>query len=395
MSVNKFGQRLLSAAVVFSLIQSADAAIRVATWNVASDVDRNNDNSLNAADGTYAVPNIVAGIQAMAARNLAGNAQPIDVLSLQELYDSGASPSVTLTSIVNSLNTIYGAGTYAYDTNVGDNTGFATGNGPNGLVYNTKTIKLLSTQQIGVASSSGAARTPMRYQLQATGYTGANTFYVYGQHAKALGGTSNLDRRTIEADSVRSNADALTSGSHVIYTGDFNYTGGSSETAYQDMLAPAGTALASGVTAGSVGRAFDPLTTTFTTSNSAYAKYYTESSDGITARFDLQMITANTLSTDSSAGLKLIPNTYTAFGNSYYTTAGVYSSVLSSGSTILTAANYNTALTGYTQAMLQNLLDSSDHLPVLADYTIAVPEPGVLMLAGVGVWGLMTRRRAC
>lgn len=380
------------AVVSSAFVSPADAALRVVSWNVASDVDRNNDGSINSADGTFAVPNIVSAVQSMAARSLAGNAQPIDVLSLQELYYSGSSPSVTLTSVVSALNAVYGAGTYAYDPTVNATTGFATGNGPNGLIYNTNTIKVVGVQQVGTPSSAGAARAPMRYQLQATGYAGANTFYVYGQHAKALGTTADRDRRTIEADSVRSNADALAAGSHAIYTGDFNYVFGSNEAAYQDMIAAPGTLLASGALAGAVGQAADPLTTVFTGSNSAYAKYYTQASDGLTGRFDLQLVTANTLATDYSAGLKLVPGTYTAFGNSYYTADGIYSSVLNSGNSILRAANYNTALTGYTQAMLQNLLDASDHLPVMADYVIAVPEPGMLAVISVTV-GIIVRRR--
>ena len=44
--------------------------------------------------------------------------------------------------------------------------------------------------------------------------------------------------------------------------------------------------------------------------------------------------------------------------------------------------------------MLQNLIDSSDHLPVLADYTIAVPEPGALLMVAIAVGSMLRRRRS-
>ncbi|MDB5327687.1 MAG: Endonuclease/Exonuclease/phosphatase family protein [Phycisphaerales bacterium] len=408
MPVLKPFRGLVVCAALAALASPLFGALRIATYNVAADTDRNNDGTLNVADSDFVVPKTVAAIQAMAGRSLAGNAQPLDVLSLQELYDSSTTTtpitSATLTSIVNSLNTIYGAGTYAYDPLVGDTTGqgtLLTGNGPNGLIYNTKTVAVLASSRIGTPSGSGIARTPMRYTLQALNTTGANTFYLYNQHAKASSGTANTDRRNYEADAVRADADALGSTAHIIFTGDLNLTGGSAEAAYQDMLAAPGTTLATNGNPSSgaanlvagPSRGFDPLASTFTTSNSAYLKYYSESSTSLTARFDFQLLTANTLPGAAAAGLQLVANTYTAFGNSYYNASNILSSVNSVSGSVNNATNYNTAATGYTQAMLANLTASSDHLPVVADYVIAVPEPGTTTLMFAVAWFAVRRRR--
>ena len=403
MPVLKPFRGLVVCAILAALGGSSFGALRIATYNVAADTDRNNDGTLDAADSDYVVPKTVLAIQAMAGRSLAGNVQPLDVLSLQELYDSSSTSalitSATLTSIVNGLNAVYGAGTYAYDPLVGDTTGQGTGltgNGPNGLIYNTKTVAVTASTRIGAPSGSGIARTPMRYTLQALNTTGANTFYLYDQHAKASSGSANELRRTYEADAVRADADTLGSAAHIIFTGDLNLTSGSAEAAYQDMLAAQGTTLgtngnpssgAANLTAGAA-RAFDPLTSTFTTSTAAYLKYYSESDTSLTARFDFQLLTANTLPGAAAPGLQLVANTYTAFGNSYYNPSNILSSVNSVGGSVNNASNYNTATTGYTQAQLANLIASSDHLPVVADYVIAVPEPGTLAIFGVSLLGL-------
>lgn len=409
MPILKSIRSVVVCAVIAVLAWPSFGALRIATYNVAADVDRDNDGSVTSADSDFVVPKIVSVLQAMAGRSLAGNAQPLDVLSLQELYDSSTNStqitSATLTSIVSSLNTVYGADTYAYDPLVGTTSGQGaslSGNGPNGLIYNTKTVAVLSSKRIGTPSGSGLARTPMRYTLQARNTAGANTFYLYDQHAKAISGAANELRRAYEADAVRADADALGAAAHVIFTGDLNLAGGSAEAAYQDMLAAPGTTLATNgnpssgaanLVAGPA-RAFDPLASTFTTSTAAYLKYYSESDTSLTARFDFQLLTANTLPGAAAAGLQLVANTYTAFGNSYYNASNILSSVNSVGGSINNSTNYNTAATGYTQAMLANLIAASDHLPVVADYVIAIPEPGTLAIVGIAVGFVVRRRRA-
>ena len=81
----------------------------------------------------------------------------------------GTGSSPTLQTVANYLNAIYGAGTYAYDPTYDPTDGNDTGNGPSGLIYNTKTVRDLGAAAIGTVSGSGPARAPMQYELQPIG----------------------------------------------------------------------------------------------------------------------------------------------------------------------------------------------------------------------------------
>ena len=129
------------------------------------------------------------------------------------------------------------AGTYAYDSTTDPTTG-GTGGGPNGLVYNTTTVQLLGAAVIGSASGSGAPRAPMRYKLAPKGYNDHSAdFFLYVSHMKSGSATSDINRRNVEANTIRTNAATSVVGAnaHVIYSGDYNVNG-SSEAAYQTMI---------------------------------------------------------------------------------------------------------------------------------------------------------------
>ncbi len=314
---------------------SADAGgIRVVTYNI------------NADTGTSTPqPGLDTVLQAIGNANLAGNTQPIDVLALQELYFT---PSTTLQPLVASLNAIYGNGAYTFDQFVGATTGNLTGNGPNGLVYKTSTIQVLSAVGIGTVSGSGAPRQPVRYKLHPIGYPSSADFYIYVSHYKASSGSSNATRRNIEATTIRADADALGPNVHIIYAGDFNLTGGSTEAAYQTLIA-----------AGN-GQAKDPVNPAGNWSNTApFVNLCTESATTLNARFDFLMVSGATL---NQSGFQLVPGSYTVFGNNGSTAFGGNVSAAS-----------NTALpelANRTQ-VLSLLTTVTDHLPVVADFTIA------------------------
>ncbi len=119
------------------------------------------------------------------------------------LEELNATPTTTLQYIVGQLNAIYGAGTYAYDTVADPTTGNTlTGNGPSGLIYNTKTVQDLGAVAIGTPSTDGAPRDPMRYDLAPVGYGSAADFYLYVSHAKSGTESSDATRRGIEASEV-------------------------------------------------------------------------------------------------------------------------------------------------------------------------------------------------
>ena len=189
-------QRSLSFALVIFAVAAASTAsaqtLRIATYNIKADTG-----SPDSGTGLSTV------LEAIGAEHLGGNAQPVDVLALQELYST---PSTTLSYIVNQLNSYYNSpGMYAYDPVVDPTTG-GTGGGPSGLIYNTHTVQDVAATIIGTASSSGAARAPMRYTLQPVGDGTGAQFYLYVSHAKSGTSSSDINRRNYEAGELRNDA---------------------------------------------------------------------------------------------------------------------------------------------------------------------------------------------
>jgi hypothetical protein len=338
---------------VIALASAAPAAygqLRVVTYNTAE----------------AARPTLGTVLQAIGNDSVNGIARPIDVLSLQEQ----TTPSSTTQQILNVLNGIYGAGTYAR----ANLSGQTMGAGMPGLIYNTQTVSLITDGNpdldgntfpddgivVNGVSSSGAARSTLRYRLRPVGYTSTADFYVYSSHFKS--DTSDQSRRLVEAQQIRDNADALGQGAHVLYTGDFNlYT--SSESAYAEFLS-----------AGD-GQAFDPINRPGSWSNGASFKdihtqapattqqYPGQITGGMDDRFDFQLASGEMLDDE---GLSYIAGTYRAFGNDG--THDLNGSITTGDNT----ARY--------PASLRNALeDTTDHLPVVADYQL----PAKMSVSGI------------
>lgn len=339
----------LGLSLLLASVAGTDAlgAIRVVTYNVQ-------------CSGLGIIPpnpGFDTVMQAIGNHHMAGNAQPIDVLSLQELDGTQftSSNSATLPYIVSQLNAIYGPNVYAADPTKNPTTG-GTGGGPNGLVYNTTTIQMIQAKVVGAASGSGAPRAPMRYQLRPVGYGPEADFYIYVSHYKASNDATSKNRRNIESTTIRADADALGPNAHIIYSGDFNFTSGRTEAAYQTLFAPGN------------GKANDPANPTNTwTNTSLYRPLMTHASTAADIRFDFQFVTTPML---NQYGVQIIPNTYPVFGNNGSTSfgSGVNSPI-------------NTALPDLPNRLqvLQLLTTVSDHLPVVADYIVVLaPCPGDL-----------------
>ncbi len=313
-------------------------------------------------------------MEAIGSHQLATHAQPIDVLALQELYKT---PSTILNNIVTQLNLFYGAGTYTYDTTVDPTTDpTLTGNGPSGLIWNTKTVQRLSTAIIGSPSSSGAARAPMKYTLAPKGYNDHSAdFTIYVSHMKSgiagSGSGSNGDRRNIEAKAIRDDASStLGANAHIIYSGDYNMDG-SSEAGYTTMLS---SSYDSGIA-----KANDTLTSSLTPANTwdasdtTYKFLYTEHANNIQYRDDVQYVSGPIT---NQAGMQLVPGTLGAFGNNG--TIDLFGSVTDSKNKALMDLSNQTAV-------YSALTTASDHLPVVADYSFAtaVGAPGDFDHSGV------------
>src|SRR5262249_33097989 len=83
---------------------------------------------------------------------------------------------------------------------------------------------------------------PVRYSLRVSGFTaGSADFYVYNSHAKSGSvalSSQNPVRRNLEAQAIRTNADALGASAHVLYGGDWNIDAGATEAGYVTLTNP-------------------------------------------------------------------------------------------------------------------------------------------------------------
>ncbi len=339
------GARFVAVLAVFSLSMNLALAgqFRVVTYNILAD-------SGGVTEPRSGMGTVLEGI---GDENVNSVTRPVDVLSLQET----TSNTTTVQPLLDILNNIYGANTYAMSPYQAKVNGSATsGNGPNALVYNATTLQLVASVGIGTPSSSGAPRQPVRYELRPVGADASKDFYVYVSHCKAGTRSSDMDRRNIEAQLLRSDAATLPAGARILYTGDFNLTA-SSEPFYQTL------------TAAGVGQAFDPLNRPGDWDNGAsFVDIMTYGARGLHYRDDFICITQNVR--DDGTGLQYLAGSYHTFG---------VNGSLGIGDPINSSSN--TALAGLPNRspVLQALYTASDHLPVVADFEINTAPPTIVL----------------
>jgi endonuclease/exonuclease/phosphatase family metal-dependent hydrolase len=303
-------------------------------------------------------------------------ARPIDILALQET----TSNNTTVAPIVSALNSYYNSpGMYAMSTYQATSSGgINSGGGPSALIYNTRTVQLLAsipvdppggTSQLG--SVSGEYREVMRYEFAPAGVTQAatNEFYIYVSHYKASTGPANETARAGEAQIIRNNSLTLPANARILYVGDYNPTGGSSEAGYQTIIAPG------------INQGIDPMNPSGTTGIScdldSLMDQKTESAPDLRYRDDLQIMTTNVFY-GQPEGLTLVPGTYHVFANNGTT---LYQGSVSTGNSALT--NIPAAAPIDAATLYCDLTNASDHLPVVADYTVPVPAsalPGLRLV---------------
>lgn len=257
-----------------------------------------------------------------------GIAKRPDIVAVSET-DTGSSAR-----LVALLNDLYGVSTYDIVTSShvgGDRTG---------VVYDASTLTLLDSNDLTEIGTHPIVRAHFRR----VGCTGPDSeFYVYAVHLKSGSSGTDKSTRAAEAANLRSNADALGEGKHIIYAGDFNMTG-SSEGAWTNMLA-----------AGN-GQAFDTADSPGQWRDNETFKWLHSQNprDAMDDRFDLQFVSGEFL---DGEGLEYIPDSYHVFGNNGTHTLN---------DSISTGA-------GASPTILAALEDSSDHLPIVADYHILEP----------------------
>ena len=330
---------VLACALIAPLSWLSADTFRIVTYNIEADT----------GGYTTARPGMTTVLQGIGNEVLNGSSQRIDILCLQET----TSNATTVAPMVSDLNTLYSSTIYAQSPYQALVSGSPTsGNGPNAVIYNMTTLQLISSVGIGTPSSSGAPRQPVRYQFRPVGSNGSKDFYVYTSHMKAGTQSSDMNRRNIEAQLLRTDETGLPAGARVIYTGDFNLTA-STEAAYVTL------------TASGNGQGFDPLNMPGNWGlNPAFQAILTESATNLRYRDDFELVTQNIM--NDATGLMYASGTYHTFGVNGSTPIN---GTVNSGS--------NTALPGLPNraAVLSALTTASDHLPVVADFVVSGPAP--------------------
>jgi hypothetical protein len=382
-------------ALTFSVAAPMAAAetVRVVSYNIEADI--NGD--------TTPLPGLDTVLEAIGQEKYVGDnvEQPLDILGLEET----TSNPVTVAPIVSDLNSFYGAGTYAASSVQATVSGsISGGNGPNAIIYNTKTLQLIASVGVGDTPTANSApagsrvnRQVMRYEFEPAGGTAVQAFYVYVAHMKSSVSDTGQDLlndesdRTLEAQDIRADEATLPSNATFLYTGDLNLSG-SFETAYQTLTQAATTIGTQVVTQG---QAIDPDNAsndpTQTWIGSAFKTIETDSSTSLDFRDDLELMASSTFADTSPNGLNYISSSFHTFGNN-----GTYGqgSPTKASNTALNDLDPNGPFT--ISAVENALTTASDHLPVVGDYTIntsSVPEPATfsLLILG-GAWTLGRRR---
>jgi hypothetical protein len=232
-----------------------------------------------------------------------------------------------------------------------------------------------------LGSASGEYREVMRYEFAPAGMTptATNEFYVYVSHYKANTGMANENYRNGEAQIIRNDeSNHLPANARVLYVGDFNVDN-SGEPMYQTILsnsAPNGIHQGQGI---------DPLNPTnnpninWSTSTTAtnILVMETDSARDLRYRDDLQVMTTNVYF-GVVGGLALVPGTYHVSGNNGTTP---YQGSVNSG--VNTALNNRLVTNGpvfiSASQLYLDLTTASDHLPVVADYTIPITVPAPVL----------------
>ncbi len=231
----------------------------------------------------------------------------------------------------------------------------------------------------GVPSGNGVFRQPMRYEFAPVGVTAGtnNEFYVYVSHYKATSGVTNALDRLGEAMIIRNDeANNLPANARVLYVGDYNPDNNSSEPGYQTICsnsAPDGVKQGQGVDPLNIlwGPYTDASTTinwSSSTTNASILFMLSEEAYDLRYRDDLQIMTSNVYY-DVAGGLQYVPGSFHSFGNNASLPWG--SNVANTNNTALADGVPLNGLISRAQCYT-NLTGASDHLPIVADYTIPI-----------------------
>ncbi|HSV14351.1 MAG TPA: hypothetical protein VLI90_08835 [Tepidisphaeraceae bacterium] len=376
-----------AAAAAVALVSPGNAAlgttVRVVSYNVdCSDLTNNTDPKANAN-----LPDVATVLQAIGVHQIGGNAQRFDVLGAQELLDTNNNTitSASLPALVNDLNAVYGAGAYAFDSTPDPTAGGVQFDGPSGLIYNTQTIQVVAAKALGYSGTGAGSipRAPMRYLLHPIGYSTSANFYMYVSHYKSTAASGSV--RLQEATEIRADADALGPNVPILYTGDHNIFQDSAEPSYQKLLSTGN------------GQAHDAMNPTQDfVADAAHVNILTVGPTAVQFRDDLQLTSGtvwNQSGTYTQNSLRLANGGNGAaivFGNGSSPTVPAGGTGQPFQGSINYAGNHTLDDLPNTSAVLTALTKASDHLPVVADYTLAgltaLPQTRYYVGPASGTW---------
>jgi hypothetical protein len=402
---------ILLAGIALVVGTSMAKTLRIVSYNIDC-ADQGSDNNITGSAHTLSTV-----IQGIAEHHIETNVQMVDIVGCEELEGT------TLSNFVFQLNAIYGAGTYAFDTTKDTN----TGGGPDGLIYNTQTMQVVSARSLRDGQTvllqsdgtyvsahspgggiNGVTRSPMLYQLRPIGFGITNDFYMYVSHARSTSDDAQGDARYAEAQEVRSDAKyKLPAGAHILYSGDWNLFTGSNENAYKCLT---GQITSDGIDWSDTSiiwantnqtQAFDPTsktspptTTTWTNGSGDNATYlYGDSTSSLSSRIDIQLPNALMFAAyNSKGGVQLAPDTSDPYDTSHFPSSKypyAFEVFGNNGSvprlsSVTSASNHSldeltngspSGATLYNDILLTgsgSTFTGSDHYPIIGDYNIVV-----------------------
>ncbi len=324
-----------------SFLPAAHAQLRVCEWNIT-----NYDSSLPSDRDSAFQTAIYATFQ--------GRTLAPDLLVAQEVLSQNSAIAFR-----NMLNTAPGSpGDWAVAPFVdGPDTDSA-------LFYRTSKVTLVSTTTVAVGGNApNHPRNIMRYNVRPVAYASdAATLAIYSTHMKSGGTQSDLDRRLLEAQRIRDDAQTLPAAINHLVAGDFNIPQ-ASEPAYQELVASQ---------ANNAGRFFDPIATPGNWNNTQLYKFVhtQEPSTQMDDRFD-QILLENAL-TDAVAlhyiGKPTIPYSAVTWNDPNHS----YRCWGNDGTSFNTplATTTNTMVGPVIAQALINSVDGNGHLPVYLDLRV-------------------------
>jgi hypothetical protein len=240
--------------------------------------------------------------------------------------------------------------------------------------YRTSRITYIGLKIVAAGGPSpNHPRNLMRYDFRPKGYFGpASTIAAYSSHMKSGSTNDDQNRRLLEAQRLRDDAQTLSPAWHFLVGADFNIPA-SGEASYQEMV---------GTQANNAGRFFDPISTPGNWDNFNFRFVHTQepSTSGMDDRFDQILMDTDFF---NGSGMEYIGKFGTPYSTSTWNDPNhSYRSWGNDGT------SYNQPIKTTTNAMvgqaiaqaLINTCNGNGHLPVFLDLKVPaeVDSPTIL-----------------